>query len=35
MTDDHERPPTRFVDTDKINPFRAPLGLHDHALDVQ
>ncbi|MEU7876141.1 hypothetical protein [Dactylosporangium sp. NPDC049140] len=31
MTDEHDRPPVRYVDAERINPFRVLLDLHDHA----
>ncbi|MEU5908946.1 hypothetical protein [Micromonospora sp. NPDC047527] len=31
MTDEHDRPPIRYIDAERINPFRVLLDLHDHA----
>ncbi|MGI5180580.1 hypothetical protein ACQEVZ_30130 [Dactylosporangium sp. CA-152071] len=32
MTDERGRPPIRFVDAEKVNPFQVLLELHDHAI---
>jgi len=31
MMDEHDRPPIRYLDAERINPFRVLLDLHNHA----